>query len=78
MINTYCSVTYLIILPSRKVKSLPTITKEHIVGVPVIAVVGKGKPYTNKNGKEIKPWQAKFVKSWDEGEIKDFNEEIPF
>ena len=37
-------------------------------------------PYTltNKNGKEINPWQCKFVKAWDGGEVKDFSQEIPF
>tara|TARA_R100001594_G_scaffold2487_1_gene9868 strand:- start:234 stop:839 length:606 start_codon:yes stop_codon:yes gene_type:complete len=60
------------------VEIMPSLSEEDINGRPVTAVVGRGKPYTNKNGKEIKPWQAKFVKSWDEGEIRDFNEEIPF
>ena len=60
------------------VEIMPSLSEEDINGRPVTAVVGRGKPYTNKNGKEIKPWQAKFVKSWDEGEAKDFNQEIPF
>ena len=60
------------------VEIMPSLSEEDINGRPVTAVVGRGKPYTNKNGKEIKPWQAKFVKSWDEGEVRDFNEEIPF
>ena len=60
------------------VEIMPSLSEDDINGRPVTAVVGRGKPYTNKNGKEIKPWQAKFVKSWDEGEIRDFNEEIPF
>ena len=61
-----------------KVEIMPSLSEEDIVGKPAIGVVGRGKPYTNKNGKEIKPWYVKFVKSWDEGEIKDFTEEIPF
>ena len=60
------------------VEIMPSLSEDDINGRPVTAVVGRGKPYTNKNGKEIKPWQAKFVKSWDEGEVRDFNEEIPF
>ena len=51
---------------------------DDINGRPVTAVVDRGKPYKNKDGKEIKPWQAKFVKAWDEGEIRNFKEEIPF
>ena len=60
------------------VEIMPSLSEEDINGRPIIAVVDKGKPYTNKNGKEIKPWQAKFVKAWDDGEVKDFTEEIPF
>ena len=60
------------------VEIMPSLSEDDINGRPVTAVVGRGKPYTNKNGKEIKPWQAKFVKAWDDGEVKDFTEEIPF
>ena len=49
------------------VKSLPMLSDEDIVGKPVIAVVGSGKPYTNKNGKEITPKEVKFVKAWRDG-----------
>ena len=74
-----CLVTYLIILPSRKVKSLPTITKEDITGMPIVGVVGKGRPYTNKNGKEVTPSEVKFVKVWSGGTKKEGNDaEIPF
>ena len=60
------------------VEIMPSLSEDDINGRPVTAVVGRGKPYTNKNGKEINPWQVKFVKTWGEGEIKDFTEEIPF
>ena len=60
------------------VEIMPSLSEEDIVGRPAVGVVGRGKPYTNKNGKEIKPWFVKFVKAWDDGEIRDFNEEIPF
>jgi hypothetical protein len=60
------------------VEIMPSLSEEDINGRPITAVVDKGKPYTNKQGKEVKPWQVKFVKAWDEGEIRDFNEEIPF
>ena len=60
------------------VEIMPNLSEEDINGRPVIAVVDRGKPYTNKNGKEINPWQCKFVKAWDEGEVRNFNEEIPF
>ena len=60
------------------VEIMPSLSEDDINGRPVTAVVGRGKPYTNKQGKEVNPWQVKFVKSWDEGEIRNFNEEIPF
>ena len=60
------------------VEIMPNLSEEDINGRPVTAVVGKGKSYTNKQGKEVTPWQVKFVKNWDEGEVRDFNEEIPF
>jgi len=57
---------------------MPSLSEDDIQGKPAVAVVGRGKPYTNKSGKEISPWEVKFVKSWDEGEQRDFNSEIPF
>ena len=60
------------------VEIMPSLSEEDINGRPVTSVVGRGKPYTNKQGKEVNPWQVKFVKPWDEGEIRNFNEEIPF
>ena len=60
------------------VEIMPSLSEEDINGRTVTSVVGRGKPYTNKQGKEVNPWQVKFVKPWDEGEIRNFNEEIPF
>tara|TARA_R100000315_G_C5184868_1_gene107462 strand:+ start:38 stop:664 length:627 start_codon:yes stop_codon:yes gene_type:complete len=62
-----------------KVKSLPTIDVSKIEGMPVVGVVGEGKPYTNKNGKQITPKEVKFVKSWAGGIKKEVsNVDIPF
>ena len=62
-----------------KVKSLPTISEEDILGMPIIGVVGKGKPYTNHNGKEVTPSEVKFVKTWSGGVRKEVGDaEIPF
>ena len=58
--------------------SMPNLSDSDIVGRPVKAVVGKGKPFETKKGKTVYPWEVKFVKQWAEGEIKDFTEEIPF
>jgi hypothetical protein len=47
--------------------------------MPVIGVVGKGRPYVNKNGKEVTPSEVKFVKSWSNGTKKENNDaDIPF
>ena len=47
--------------------------------MPIIGVVGKGRPYTNNNGKEVTPSEVKFVKVWSGGTKKDANNaEIPF
>ena len=56
---------------------MPSLSEEDMVGKPIIAVIGRGRPF-EYNGRRIKPWEVKFVKSWDEGEIRDFSEEIPF
>ena len=65
---------------TMKVKSLPTLDAKDIIGVPVIAVVGKGKPYTNSSGKEVTPSEVKFVKTWKGGtKMEEVNEsDIPF
>jgi len=58
--------------------SMPNLSAEDIIGKPVKAVIAKGKPFDLKSGKTIYPWEVKFVKAWEEGEAKDFTEEIPF
>ena len=62
------------------VKSLPTLTDADLLGKPVIAVVGEGSKYTNKNGKEVTPKEVKFVKAWRDGEVKEIeaDADIPF
>ena len=62
------------------VKSLPTLTDADLLGKPVIAVVGEGNKYTNKNGKEVTPKEVKFVKAWRDGEVKEIeaDADIPF
>jgi hypothetical protein len=62
------------------VKALPTLTEKDITGTPVIAVVGEGKKYTNRNGKEVTPKEVKFVKTWKDGKKLEIADEadIPF
>ena len=62
------------------VKSLPMLEESDLLGKPVIAVVGEGDKYTNKNGKEVTPKEVKFVKAWKDGHIKEITSDadIPF
>jgi hypothetical protein len=50
------------------VQSLPDISVNNLNGTPVIAVVGKGKPWTDDTGTERPSWKVKFTKHWEEGE----------
>ena len=59
-----------------EVKVLPSLDTSQINGRPAIAVVDKGKHYTNKDGKERTPFIVKFIKTWECGEVKDAD--IPF
>ena len=59
-----------------EVKVLPSLDTTEINGKPAIAVVDKGKPYTTNDGKERTPYMVKFIKTWEEGKLKD--EDIPF
>ena len=59
-----------------EVQVLPSLSASEINGKPAIAVVDKGKPYTGKDGKERTPFVVKFIKTWEDGEVK--NEDIPF
>tara|TARA_R100001015_G_C4635064_1_gene203355 strand:- start:9160 stop:9792 length:633 start_codon:yes stop_codon:yes gene_type:complete len=59
-------------------KELPNLTTQHMEGQPVIAVCDYGKAYTNKDGKEVTPFQVKWVKEWPKGRILENDESIPF
>ena len=59
-------------------KELPNLTTEKMEGQPVIAVCGYGKPYINKEGKEVTPFQVKWVKEWPKGRVIASDEDIPF
>jgi hypothetical protein len=59
-----------------EVKVLPSLDSSQINGRPAIAVIDKGKPYTNKAGKEVTPYMVKFIKKWENGEMKDAD--VPF
>ena len=59
-----------------EVQVLPMLTEADINGKPAMAVIGKGKPYKNKEGQERTPFEVKYVKKWEEGVKKDAD--VPF
>ena len=59
-----------------EVQILPSLSASEINGRPAIAIVDKGKPYTGSDGKERTPFVVKFIKTWEDGEVK--SEDIPF
>ena len=64
------------------VKMLPNLNTNDMLGVPVTAVVKKGKPFTNKNGERKQYFDCKWVERWKDG-VKidvegDKDEKIPF
>ena len=59
-----------------EVQVLPMLLADDINGKPAIAVVDKGKPYSNKDGQKRTPYVVKFIKEWKDGEIQDAD--IPF
>ena len=59
-------------------KELPNLTTEAMEGQPVIGVCDYGNPYTNKEGKEVTPFQVKFIKSWPNGRVLEDDSNIPF
>ena len=65
-----------------EVKLLPKLSAEDMVGKAVIAVVDKGRPWTDKEGNQKQYWDCKFCKTWDGGKDKEISQgagdEIPF
>ena len=61
-----------------EVLSLPSITEDDILGKPVVAVVKKGRPFTNKEGKTRTYYDCKWIKRWENGKAKEVGDEIPF
>ena len=63
-----------------EVMVLPHLTEKDIEGAPVIAVVDKGREWTNDEGKTMPSWEVKFVKTWTDGVRlpKDTHDDLPF
>ena len=61
-----------------EVLSLPSITDSDILGKPVVAVVKKGRPYTNKEGKTRTFYDCKWIQKWENGKQKEVGDDLPF
>ena len=64
-----------------EVQLLPNLTSDVMLGQPVVAFVDKGRPFTNKEGREVFFWDCKFCKKWEGGKKKDIKTgsgDLPF
>ena len=63
-----------------EVDVMPNLSTKDVEGRPVVAVIDRGKPFTAKDGREVKPWEVKFVMQWAEGKTKEPTDlgDIPF
>ena len=65
-----------------EVKLLPKLSSSDMLRKAVIAVVDKGRPWTDREGKQRQYWDCKFCKTWDGGKDKEIKagegDAIPF
>lgn len=64
-----------------EVQLLPNLTSDLMLGQPVVAFVDKGRPFTNKEGREVFYWDCKFCKKWEGGKKKEISTkggDLPF
>ena len=73
-------------MPSREIErdgktltvhTLPELTDKDVVGLPVTAVVGRGKDWINKEGETMPGYKVKFVKEWKDGK-RLVTDDLPF
>ena len=62
----------------EKVFKLPELTKDDIVGLPVLACVGESKPWIGRDGISRTSFEVKAYREWKEGKKKDVLDDIPF
>ena len=62
------------------VQLLPTLTETDVNGIPVTAVVGRGKDWVNNEGDTVPSWRVKFIKSWEDGKrlASTTTDDLPF
>ena len=63
-----------------EVDVMPSLSIKDVDGKPIVALIDRGKPFTTKEGKEVNPWEVKYVMQWAEGKIKEPTDlgDIPF
>lgn len=65
-----------------QVKELPNLVEEDLLGKPVKAVIGRGKPWTGDDGKTRTSLEVKWFRSWVEGNDLDpsalEDDDLPF
>jgi hypothetical protein len=64
------------------VKELPDIAETDIIGKPVMAVIGRGKPWkSDRDGKVRTSLEVKWFRNWADGEAIDVDiddDDLPF
>jgi hypothetical protein len=50
-----------------KVQILPKLETKDIEGMPIVAVVERGKDWVNEDGETRPSWKVKYVKTWEDG-----------
>jgi hypothetical protein len=65
-----------------EVKLLPKLSAQDMLGKAITAVVDKGRPWTDRDGKTRQYWDCKFCKPWEGGTDKQISQgaddAIPF
>ena len=62
----------------EKVFKLPELTKDDLVGLPVLACVGESKPWVGRDGTTRTSFEVKAYREWKEGKKKGVLDDIPF
>lgn len=62
----------------EKVLKLPELSKDDVVGLPVMSCVGEGKPWTARDGSVRTSFEVKAFREWKGAEKKDVLDDIPF
>jgi hypothetical protein len=64
-----------------EVLTLPELTKDDLMGQPIMVFLGKSKPWIGRDGQERRSYEVKAFKSWEGGQSKQVvveSDDIPF